>query len=75
MLILVLFHTFMTDTVIPRISSLIKARKASVTGVEASEVIAEVSSAVYLANNILALTANYCEGVVETSVKKSSIST
>jgi len=75
MLILVLFHTFMTDTVIPRISSLIKARKASVTGVEASEVIAEDSSAVSLANATLALTANYSAGVVETSVKKSSIST
>jgi len=73
MLILVLFHTFMTDTVIPRISSLIKARKVSVTGVEASEVIIEDSSAVALANNALALTANYSRPNVVRNVKKSSI--
>jgi len=75
MLILVLFHTFMTDTVIPRISSLIKARKATSGGVSSSSVILEDVSAVALANNTLALTANYSSGVVERSVKKSSIST
>jgi hypothetical protein len=75
MLILVLFHTFMTDTVIPRISSLIKARKASVGSVSGSSVIVEDSSAVALGNATLALTANYSMGVSERSVKKSSIST
>lgn len=75
MLILVLFHTFMTDTVIPRISSLIKARKASVGSVSSSSVIVEDSSAVALANNTLALTANYSVGVTNRSVKKSSINT
>lgn len=75
MLILVVFHTFMTDTVIPRISSLIKARKAGVGSVSGSSVIVEDSSAVALGNATLALTANYSMGVSERSVKKSSIST
>lgn len=75
MLILVLFHTFMTNEVIPRISSLLKARKvregSSISSGEGSE----DSSAVALANNALALTANYSTPIVENSVKKSSIST
>ena len=75
MLILVVFHTFMTDTVIPRISSLIKARKASVKSVEGSAVVVEELSGVALANNTLALTANYSVGVTPRSVKKSSINT
>jgi hypothetical protein len=75
MLILVLFHTFMTNEVIPRISSLLKARKvregSSISSGEGSE----DSSAVALANNALALTANYSTPIVENSVKKSSINT
>jgi len=75
MLILVLFHTFMTDTVIPRISSLFKARKVRETGVWSSTAIVEDSSAVALVNNALALTATYSTPIVENNVKKSSINT
>lgn len=75
MLILVLFHTFMTNTVIPRISSLIKARKVRDISGDSSSNNEEDSSAVVLANNVLALTSNYSSGIVENSVKKSSINT
>ena len=59
----------------PRISSLLKARKVREGSSESSAGVAEDSSAVTLANNALALTANYSTAIVENSVKKSSIST
>jgi hypothetical protein len=75
MLILVLFHTFMTNEVIPRISSLLKARKVREGSSISSREGSEDSSAVALVKGTLALTANYSVGVSERSVKKSSIST
>jgi len=75
MLILIFFHVFIANTVIPKISSLIKARKRDSRGADAEEVGSEAAPEVVLVNGIFGQTSSYRTEGVLSNVKKASIST
>jgi hypothetical protein len=75
MLILILFHVFIANSVIPKISGLIKARKTDSKGAGAEGEVSEAASEVVLVNAIFAQTGGYRTEAVMSNVKKSSVST